>query len=152
MHICELCAEDWPAALYKNSGLCRNHAVEQAISDEPYRKYIAHCPTCGRSQVPAQSHHVAGVRQHRTLCILLCLNCHGIATARQCTDLDPPWKTEHHPVRCIVQGVYDLLWLWWQRSGRFVWEWQLAELVRLVWLALLALADIWGLRGWDVVL
>jgi hypothetical protein len=100
--------------------------------------------------VPAQWHHLAGERQHKQLRILICLNCHGIITVRQCTGWHPSWKTEPHPVRCIVQGVYDLLWLWWQRSGVYWWRWQLAELAHVVRLAFLALLDVWGLRGWDL--
>jgi hypothetical protein len=77
------------------------------------------------------------------------LNCHGIITHRQRDGWDPSWKTEAHPVRCTVQGVYDLVWLWWQRSDRRLWDQQLGELAHVAWLALLALLDLWGLRGWD---
>jgi hypothetical protein len=71
---------------------------------------------------------------------------------RQCASWDPSWKTARHPVRCICQGTYDLLWLWWQRSGVYWWHWQLAELARVVWLAGLTLADLWGFRGWGMAI
>jgi hypothetical protein len=147
---CPECGEDWPAALHNASGLCRNHAVLCGVSDEKHRKILAHCPICGRENVPAQWHHVAGERQYPRLGKDICLNCHGIITHRQSTGWDPSWKTEAHPVRCIAQGMYDLFWLWWQRSGVHVWRTQLAELVHVAWLALLALTEQWGLRGWDV--
>jgi hypothetical protein len=157
MTCCECCGEDWPAALHTKSGLCRDCAVQRGLSREPYRAIISHCPICGRADVPAQWHHVAGKRQGTTrqlkeLGLLLCLNCHGIITERQRDGWDPSWKDEDHPVRCTVQGVYDLFWLWWQRSGRRVWDEQLAELAHMVRVGVLALLQLWGLRGWDVVL
>jgi hypothetical protein len=117
---------------------------------EKYRKIIAHCPVCGRQDVPAQWHHVAGARQSSSPALYVCLNCHGILTDRQRNVWDPSWKTEAHPVRCLAQGLYDLFWLWWLRSGVHMWRRQLAELVHVVWLGFLALAQQWGLRGWNV--
>jgi hypothetical protein len=150
-HKCRECGEDWLEALHEGSGLCRNHAVLQGLSHEPYSKVIHHCPICGKANIPAQWHHIAGERQQRSLRMLICLNCHAIITSRQCSGWDPSWKTESHPVRCIVQGTHDVVWLWWQRSGVYWWQWQVAELVHVVWLALLALLDLWGLRGWEAL-
>jgi hypothetical protein len=61
-HGCGNCGEDWPDALHEKSGMCRNHAALQGPSHEPYTTIIGHCPVCGRAQVPAQWHHVAGER------------------------------------------------------------------------------------------
>lgn len=122
MCVCRICSENWPAAMYKETDLCRNHAVLSGVSKEPYREIIKHCPTCGAGNVPAQWHHLASERQQQRhmafkyLGILLCLNCHGILTDRQSTAWDPSWKTENHPVRCTIQGTYDVLWLLWERS------------------------------------
>lgn len=155
MRICQTCGEDWPGALCKQGDLCRNHAALAGISDEPYRDIISHCPICGAVNVPAQWHHLAGERQQSRYAalthvgILLCLNCHGILTLRQSTGWEPTWSTEQHPVRCTVQGIYDVLWLWWQRSGVLWWNHQVAELAHVVWLAALALFHLWGLRGWE---
>ncbi|MGO8949297.1 MAG: hypothetical protein ACLQUY_16930 [Ktedonobacterales bacterium] len=124
MRICQTCGEDWPEALSKEGDLCRNHAVQSGLSLERYREIISHCPTCGRADVPAQWHHFASKRQQdcpvalKPLGILLCLNCHGILTERQSSGWHPSWKAEDHSVRCTVQGVYDVLWLWWAALGR----------------------------------
>jgi hypothetical protein len=57
--------------------------------------------------------------------------------------------------RCIIQGTVDVLWLTWQRSGRQLWgqlwESQLRELVHMLFLALLALAEVFGFVGFAVI-
>jgi hypothetical protein len=158
MGSCRLCGENWPGAMHRESNLCRNHAVLSGVSKEPYREIIHHCRTCGAVDVPAQWHHVASERQQdrhaafKHLGILLCLNCHGILTDRQQRGWDPSWKTEDHPVRCTIQGTYDVLWLWWERSGVLWWNHQGEELAHVVWTVLLALLRYWGLRSWGVIL
>jgi hypothetical protein len=157
MRVCQECGEDWPAALYHEGALCRDHAVQAGISKEPYCEIIPHC-LCDRINVPAQWHHLATERQQarytalKPLGVLVCLNCHGILTERQCNTWEQSWKKDEHPVRCTIQGTADLLWLWWERSGRLVWEQQCAELVHVVWTVFLGLLQFWGLRGWGVVL
>ena len=156
--MCRICRDDWPAARYQESDLCRNHAVLEGVSKEPYCEIIPHCPTCGRHEVPAQWHHPATERQQeryaalKHLGILICLNCHGILTERQCKAWDQGWRKEDHPVRCTLQGTYDVLWLWWERSGRLWWEQQCVELAHLVWIVMLGLLQYWGLRSGEVVL
>jgi hypothetical protein len=158
MEVCQICGEDWAGALYHEGNHCRNHAVVYGTSKEPYHELVGHCPTCGAVKVPAQWHHLASERQQKKYValkhvgILLCLNCHGILTERQCTGWDPSWRTEQHPVRCTVQGTYDVLWLWWQRSGMLWWNHQFGELAHVVWTTLLALLQYWGLRTWEVIL
>jgi hypothetical protein len=158
MCVCHECQEDWLEAMHQESGLCRNHAVLTGVSDEPYCRIIPHCPTCGRRDVPAQWHHPATERQQikhvalKHLGILVCLNCHGILTERQCKAWDQGWRKEDRPVVCTVQGTYDVVWLWWMRSGRLWWEQQCGELAHLVLIVLLGLLQYVGLRGGEVVL
>jgi hypothetical protein len=58
---------------------------------------------------------VASKRQHPTLTLNVCLNCHRLLSQRQ-YRWPPGWKTEKHPLRCVAQGVYDVLCLWRERS------------------------------------
>ncbi len=148
---CPSCGEDWPGLVSKETGLCRNCAVLQGLSHEPHRGFLDHCSLCGGTHVPAQEHHLAGKRNTRFLVVRICLNCHSIATDRQCREWDSRWNTGTHPSPFIVQGLYDVWWIWWQRSGCRWWRQQLSELVHLVWMAALALAQLWGLRGWEVL-
>jgi hypothetical protein len=138
---CAGCGDDWPG-LKRVDGLCRTCRAQ------PDHRRIAACPLCGRMNVAPDLHHIAGRRQHPTFALDVCLTCHDILSARQRTRWDPSWKTEAHPVRCIVQGVFDLVMLWWQRSGRRLWRQQVAELLRVVALAALAIAECYRLRGW----
>ncbi len=146
--VCTICGEDWPGTPLDEAGRCLNCRPDLRVS----HPHLAWCPTCGRADIPAEFHHLAGRRQHATLGLRLCLVCHKIATDRQVSSWDPSWRTESHAWRCIVQGVLDLVWLWWMRSGSHYWQRQVSELVRVVWLAGLSLADTWKLRldyGWD---
>ncbi len=140
---CRKCGENWPGLVSAKTGLCPN-------CRDTRHKHISHCPVCGRADVPAQSHHIASKRQNEHVVIRICLSCHIILTKRQCTCWDPSWKTESHPVRCLVQGLADLIWLWWQRSGLTLWRNQLGEIAHVAWVSLLSLANqVWGLRGWE---
>jgi hypothetical protein len=138
-HPCTQCGECWPAALRREGGLCLNCA------DESPHPILPRCPLCHRERVPSEFHHVASVRQHRTLGLRVCLNCHAILTLRQETAWPPSWKTEAHLVRCILQGLTDAIWLWLQRSHS---GWSLAELAKLCGQAFWAVASSCGLNGW----
>jgi hypothetical protein len=150
---CKDCGEVWPGIVSRATGLCPNCAENQ-----PHARRIAHCPICGRSNVPAQLHHVASERHHKTFASYVCLSCHAILTGRQCAAWEPSWKTQDGTlirVRCIIQGTVDVGWLTWQRSGRQTWRqlWasQLRELFHLLFLALRALAEVFGLVGFAVI-
>jgi hypothetical protein len=45
----------------------------------------------------------------------VCLNCHRLLSNRQ-HRWHPAWLTEAHPTRYLIQGVYDVLMLWLERS------------------------------------
>lgn len=144
---CLSCGEDWPGSPLDDQGRCLNCRPDLRAS----HPHLAWCPTCGRADVPAQFHHIASERQHPMLGLRLCLVCHKILTDRQVSAWHPSWRVASHPVRCIVQGMLDLLWLWWQRSGWRWWERQVSELARVVWHALVELFGLVGLSGWEGV-
>ena len=155
--MCRICGEDWPTALYHDGDLCRNHALLEGVSKEPSCQIIDHCPICGRHAVPAQWHHPATERQQarhaalKHLGILVCLNCHGVLTERQCTGWGQGWRKEDRPVRCIFQGLLTSFGC--GGSGRVTRMAHTArELVHVVSMAALALADTWGLRGGEAAL
>src|SRR5260370_7455990 len=102
---CPTCGEHWPEARSRDSALCQNCA--NTNSSVP----LARCPICPRRNVPGQFHHSASQRQHPALGLHLCLNCHAILTHRQENMWRPDWKTEAHPLRCIVQGDIHLVCL-----------------------------------------
>jgi hypothetical protein len=58
---------------------------------------------------------VAGKRQHVHLKCVVCLNCHRLLSNLQ-ARWQKAWKKELHVVRCIVQGVHDVVQLWLERS------------------------------------
>lgn len=72
------------------------------------------CAICRRT-APSEAHHVASKRQHPTLTLTVCLNCHRLLSQRQ-YRWHPAWKSEAHPLRYLAQGVYDVLCLWRERS------------------------------------
>jgi predicted RNA-binding Zn-ribbon protein involved in translation (DUF1610 family) len=135
---CTQCGEYWADVPRGEDGLCPN-------CGDTTHPIVPRCPTCHRERVPSERHHVATERQHPTLLFPLCLNCHMIITKRQLTDWPKTWQTEHHPIRCIVQGVLDLLWLWWHRSHS---GWALGQLGRLCLHAGWAVLTQCGLVGW----
>ncbi len=108
---CEGCGEYYAAALRMLDGqvLCANCA-EGADGRHPQRR----CTICGKV-APSELHHVASARQHPTLTTPLCLNCHRILSQRQ-YRWHRAWRTEAHPVRYVVQGVLDVVALWFERS------------------------------------
>ncbi len=136
---CPTCGEHWPEARSRDSALCQNCA--NTNSSVP----LARCPICPRRNVPGQFHHSASQRQHPALGLHLCLNCHAILTHRQENMWRPDWKTEAHPLRCIVQGDIDLVLLCLRRNpGNGVSH----ELIAFLWRSFLALFDGCGLVGW----
>src|SRR5262249_21326008 len=129
-------------ALRREGGLCLNCADEAAEAPHPR---LARCLGCLRTNVPSEFHHVASKRQHGAFGLRLCLNCHAILTHRQETAWHPSWKIEPHRVRCIVQGLLDVLWLWLRRSHS---AWALGQLAQLCAQAGWSLFDAFGLVGW----
>jgi len=111
---CEQCDEYAAAALRKirKRVLCANCAERDTYGDTRHR--TRRCAICGRI-APSELHHVASERQHPTLTLCVCLNCHRILSVRQ-YRWHPAWRTEAHPVRYIIQGVLDVVTLWLQRS------------------------------------
>jgi hypothetical protein len=100
---------------------------------------------CFRADVPSEFHHVASERQHATVGLQVCLNCHAILTKRQMTAWDPSWKNEKHPVRCLFQGMFDLFWLCLHRSHAL---WALGQFAKLCMQAGWALFEEFGLVDW----
>jgi hypothetical protein len=96
--------------------------------------------------VPAEGHHVATERQLPQFVVRLCLNCHAPLTYRQENVWDPTWRTEAHPVRCLVQGTFDLVCLWWERSPAVP---MLGALWHLLVRAVIQLFHCFSLKGWD---
>jgi len=144
---CEQCKEYHRATLRLQDGhiLCANCA------DTTHPR--GRCPICWRVAA-FEIHHVASQRQHATLTLRICLNCHSRLSAQQRT-WPPAWRTESHPVCCIVQGVYDVLVLWCEKHSRtfrqsrelFAMLGQ-AALCLLSFLQPFALRDLQGLTGW----
>ncbi len=106
--VCAQCGELDPACLRVVSGrvLCAN------CSNNSKRK-PQQCAICGRRSA-CENHHVAGRTQIRSVRLRICLNCHRILSARQYEWVG--WPNEFHPVRYLIQGVRDVLALWWERS------------------------------------
>jgi hypothetical protein len=136
---CERCDDYWPLAMRRTGALCLNCADES-------HPHTAHCLICWQLDVPYERHHVASERQNERFKIRLCLNCHALITYRQETSWDPSWKTEDHPVRCVVQGSFDLTCLWVERSPAVE---MLRELVHFLVLAFCEVVASLGLKGWD---
>ncbi|MGO8948001.1 MAG: hypothetical protein ACLQUY_10130 [Ktedonobacterales bacterium] len=105
---CSQCGEYARAALRRVNSVvvCRNCAGRT----HPQR----HCAICWRI-APSEQHHVASKRQQVTLTLPVCLNCHAILSQRQ-YRWPHDWRTEAHQLRCVIQGVYDVLCLWLERS------------------------------------
>ena len=137
-HPCAKCGECWTAALRREGRLCLNCA-------DATHPRLARCPLCHKEQVPGEFHHVASARQHATFGLRVCLNCHAILTLRQETAWHQSWQKEDHPVRCMVQGLHDVFWLWWHRSHS---GWSLGQLARLCVQACWALTGTYHVIGW----
>ena len=105
---CEHCNEYRRVTLRVARGpvLCRNCADRK----HPQRR----CAIC-HQVAPSELHHVASERQHPHLTLRVCLNCHALLSDRQ-ARWPSAWRREPHVVRCIVQGVIDVLQLWMERS------------------------------------
>jgi hypothetical protein len=72
------------------------------------------CAICG-GDGPFERHHVAGKRQCSWLILHVCIACHRPLTLRQ-----KRWVyRDRHPVYCIVQGCFDVLAIWRERSPFF---------------------------------
>src|SRR5258707_322889 len=146
---CEQCKEYHRVTLRLCAGgrvLCANCAD----TTHPRRR----CPICWRVAA-FEAHHVASERQHRTLTLRICLNCHSRLSAQQRT-WPPAWRTGPHPIRCIVQGVHDVLVLWCEKHSRtFRQSRELfamlghAALCLLACLQPFALRDLQALTGWS---
>jgi hypothetical protein len=149
--ICEgdACGEYYTKALSRVDGqvLCANCADT--------RHARRRCAICDRV-APSESHHVASKRQHPTLTLPVCLNCHRILSRRQ-YRWHPSWRTGAHPLRYLIQGVYDVMCLWLERSP--VAE-QCRELLTMLGRAALcvlphlrfaALVDLAGLVDWSAM-
>ena len=127
---CPQCGEHWAEARSRDSALCQNCAGTN--SSVPLARFLF----CLHSDMPGQFHHIALERQHATLGVTLCLNCHSILTHWQETKWPVSSRTEPHMhvARCIVQGMYDLVVLWVRRNPGSSSLRELAMvLVRAVW-------------------
>jgi hypothetical protein len=105
---CERCGEYAAATLRAVAG----HVLCENCHDTYHARH--RCAICV-SVLPSELHHVASARQCPTLTLRVCLNCHRLLSERQ-YRWHPAWRTESHPLRCVVQGVCDVLALWLQRS------------------------------------
>jgi hypothetical protein len=124
---CTTCPECWPGIL-DGDGLCPSCACLQCAPEHR----VGTCPICGQFGVPLEVHH-PGLKKHwPTVTIPICLSCHRILTNRTVSD----WSSlsaSGHKVRCLLQGLADLCWLWTVRSA------SAPELARLVRMAAVAL-------------
>jgi hypothetical protein len=77
----------------------------------PHEKRCALCRTSG----PLECHHVATKRQCSSLTLNVCIPCHQQLSHRQ-TRWYPGWRVEAHLVYCITQGCWDVLAVWHERS------------------------------------
>jgi hypothetical protein len=109
-------------------------------------RHIRRCPICLREDVPGEFHHVASQRQHPTWGWMVCLNCHAVLTKRHMTNWHPSWMSEQHPVRCLFQGLFDMFWLWLQRSHS---AWSSGQLAKLAVQGRWVLLGRFGLVGWE---
>lgn len=146
---CTRCGEYAASALRVMDG----QAVCHNCADATHRH--RHCAICWR-MAPSEQHHVASKRQHPTLTLPVCLNCHAILSQRQ-YNWPPAWRSEAHKLRCVIQGVYDVLCLWLERSpvaencrDLFVMLEQ-AALIVLSYLRPEALIDLSALTDWSVL-
>jgi predicted amidophosphoribosyltransferase len=130
MH-CTSCSETWPGIL-NAGGLCPNcAAIAQNLGHR-----VGCCPLCTQQNVPIEVHHPGLKRHWPTVTVPVCLSCHRILTNRTVSE----WKVTltSSPVRCLIQGLTDLIWLWSVRSG------SAGELLRVARLSAVALMHHFG--------
>jgi hypothetical protein len=72
------------------------------------------CAIC-RNSGPLECHHVATKRQCSSLTLYVCIPCHQQLSHRQ-THWYPGWRTEPHLIYCTTQGCWDVLAVWYERS------------------------------------
>ena len=77
----------------------------------PPEKRCALCRNSGR----LECHHVATKRQCRSLTLDVCLPCHQQLSHRQ-TRWYRGWRIEPHPIYCTTQGCCDVVAVWYERS------------------------------------
>ncbi len=112
------------------------------------------CPICWRVAA-FEVHHVASYRTSQLDAARLPQLPQPTLGAQQRT-WPLAWRTEPHPVRCIVQGVVDVLTLWCDKHSRtFTQSRELFTMLMHAALSLLtylqpnALRDLQGLTGWS---
>ena len=146
---CEHCDECTASTLRSVDGhiLCENCRDTR----HPRRR----CAICIQV-LPSEIHHVASERQCPSLIICVCLNCHRILSQRQ-YQWHSAWRSEAHPLRYLVQGVLDVITLWFERSPAaeqcrdlFAMLWH-AALYGLAFLQFDALGDLSGLTAWEAL-
>src|SRR5215475_12616859 len=90
---CPDCGERRNDAL-RYGGKCANCATQEL-------KYgFGFCSICRRDALPLQKHHIAG-KQHHTVCLLICRNCHAVVTRRQ--------REYQSTLEAVLYGVVDLI-------------------------------------------
>ncbi len=107
-----------------------------------------YCPICGRSNVATIKHHVATRRHSKGLVMRVCETCHEPITTRQRYVWESSWKPQDDTpthIRCIIQGVADVLWVAWESGlGR-----QISELFHVIVAAIREILGLLGLQGWE---
>lgn len=108
---CATCPEIWPDLL-NTDGLCPNCACLRRMPGHR----VATCPLCSQRGVPIECHHPGRKKYWPTVTIGVCVSCHTILTNRTVSEWSSLWKADA-PVRCLLQGLADLVWLWSIRSA-----------------------------------
>lgn len=90
---CPSCGE-WRREALRYSGKCANCATKEL-------KYaFGCCSICRRDALQLQKHHIAG-KQHHTVCLLICRNCHAVVTKRQ--------REYQSALEAVLYGITDLI-------------------------------------------
>jgi hypothetical protein len=129
---CATCTECW-LGIFNTEGRCPNCASHACT---PQHR-MGTCPICSRVGVPIEIHHPGLKKFWPTVTIPVCLSCHRILTNRTVSE----WSstlTSGGKVRCLLQGLADLVWLWSARSP------SAPELLRLVRMTSAALFQHFG--------
>ncbi len=129
---CTTCLENWPGIL-TTEGLCPSCACLQRTPGHR----VGTCPICCRRDVPIERHHPGLKDYWPTVTIPICVSCHRILTNRTVSDW-PATLISGGKVRCLLQGLADLLWLWTVRNPTA------PELLRVVRLSAAALMHYFG--------
>lgn len=98
----------WRGARAVLCRVCRRELDDEAHGRPTTRRVCAVC----RRLAPCEAHHIGYQAHYPHLLITLCLNCHAIITTRQASQ----WRKGASGVYYLVQGCYDLIYLWWERS------------------------------------